>query len=146
MGRTAAATFAFLAGVLLLSGCQKKAPEQPAAAPKPVVAVAQVSSNAIIVTGDDKVQSNLKSRDLGAVTLTNHLETCVRLGPDKDCLVTPVVIDSHTVQLTLTVESRKPNGKMHDLSITQVVTKSGKPFEVAVGEFNFSLTPNVTSE
>jgi hypothetical protein len=82
--------------------------------------------------------------DLGTVSLTNHAETCVLLGPGKDCLLKPNIIDSHNVQLTVTVESMKPNGKIHDLAITQVVTKSGEPFEVAVGDFNFSLTPHVT--
>ena len=61
-------------------------------------------------------------------------------------LLTPILIDSHKVQLTLAVESKNANGKIHDLSITQVITRSGKPFEVAVGGFSFSLTPNVTSE
>ena len=88
----------------------------------------------------------LSNCDLGTVTLTNHYETCVLLGPGQDCLLTPNMIDSHNVQLTVTVESKKANGKIRDLSITEVVTKSGEPFEVAVGDFNFSLTPNVTSE
>jgi hypothetical protein len=88
----------------------------------------------------------LSDCDLGTVNLTNHYETCVLLGPGKDCLLTPNLIDSHNLQLTVTVESKKPNGKIHDLSITQVVTKPGQSFEVAVGDYNFSLTPNVTSE
>ena len=84
--------------------------------------------------------------DLGAVSLTNHYETCVQLGAGKDCLLTPNMIDSRNVQLTVTVESRNAKGKIHDLSVTQVVTKPGKQFEVAVGSFSFSLTPNVSSE
>ncbi len=83
--------------------------------------------------------------DLGAISLTNHYETCVSLGKGKDCLLTPNLIDKDNVQLTLAVESKNANGKIHDLSITQVVTRSGKPFEVAVGDFSFSLTPNVSS-
>ena len=88
----------------------------------------------------------LSNCDLGMVTLTNHYETCVLLGPGRDCLLTPNVIDGKNVQLTVTVESKKPNGKIHDLSVTQVVAKLGASFEVAVGDFNFSLTPNMTSE
>jgi hypothetical protein len=75
--------------------------------------------------------------------LTNHFETCVSLGKNKDCLLTPLVIDNHTVQLTVVVQSRFPNGKTHDLSMTQVVTPLGEQFDVAVGDFSFSLTPNV---
>jgi hypothetical protein len=88
----------------------------------------------------------LSNCDLGAVDLTNRQETCVSLGAGKDCVLTPNMIDGHNVQLTVTVESRNAKGRIHDLSITQVVTKSGKPFEVAVGSFSFSLTPNVSSE
>ena len=84
--------------------------------------------------------------DLGTVTLTNHSETCVLLGPGQDCRLTPNLIDEHNVQLTVAVESKKPNGRIHDLSITQVIAKTGQTFEVAVGDFNFSLTPNVKTE
>jgi hypothetical protein len=85
-------------------------------------------------------------RDLGVIDMTNHFETCVSLGAGKDCILTPKMLDSHNVQLTLAVESKTAAGKIHDLSVTQVVTASGKPFEVAVGDFSLSLTPNVTSE
>jgi hypothetical protein len=97
-----------------------------------------------VTTNADGVK--ISSRDLGAIALTNHYETCVQLGAGKDCLLTPRMIDSHNVQLTLAVETKNAKGKIRDLSITQVVTQSGKSFEVAVGEFDFSLTPNVTSE
>jgi len=32
------------------------------------------------------------------------------------------------------------------LSILQVVTKSGQPFEVAVGDMNLTLTPKLVTE
>jgi hypothetical protein len=88
----------------------------------------------------------LSNCNLGTVMLTNHSETCVVLGPGQDCVLTPNMIDSHNLQLTVTVESKKPNGRIHDLSITQVVAKAGESFEVAVGDYNFSLTPNVKVE
>lgn len=82
--------------------------------------------------------------DLGEISLTNHHETCVLLGAGKDCVLTPKMIDGHTVQLTVRVESKTAAGKTHDLSVTQVVTPAGKPFELAVGGLNLSLTPNVS--
>jgi len=84
--------------------------------------------------------------DLGAISLTNHCETCVSLGGGKNCVLTPKLVDAHDVQLTVTVESKNPNGKIHDLSVAQVVTHTGQPFEVAVGDFSLSLTANVISE
>jgi hypothetical protein len=84
--------------------------------------------------------------NLGAVSLTNHYETCVQLGAGQACILTPKMLDSHNVQLTVAVESKTALGKIHDLSVTQVITRSGRPFEVAVGNFNLSLTPNVITE
>ena len=123
------AVTALLAG-LVVTGCQKSSPQQKSPA-------SGLSACAA---------TNSVSRDLGAVTLTNHYETCVNLGSGQDCILTPRMIDNHNVQLTLAVESKTATGKTHDLSVTQVVTREGKPLEVAVGDYSFSLTPKVTSE
>ena len=137
----AATTFILMAGLLLV-GCHKPAPAQRTSAPAPTATPAGGVITGLTVKDDPPPVAH----DLGAVTLTNHCETRLPLGPGKDCVLTPNVIDSHNVQITVAVESMKPNGKIHDLTITQVVTKSGQPFEVAVGAFDFSLTPNVTSD
>jgi hypothetical protein len=130
----AAAMVVLLAG-LLVTGCHKNAPLQKASPPG-------ISANAASGTA----QTNAVSRDLGAVTLTNHFETCVRLGAGKDCVLTPRMIDSRNVQITVAVESKTAAGKTHDLSVTQVVTRAGRQFEVAVGDFSLSLTPNIIPE
>jgi hypothetical protein len=107
------------------------------------------SNGKIVIDGTvitNAAGATLANCDLGTVSLTNHYETCLALGKGKDCLLTPNMIDGHNLQLTVTVESRNDKGKIHDMSVTQVVAKSGKPFEVAVGSFSFSLTPNVSSE
>ena len=134
MQRISAATMVLLAG-LILTGCNKNSASQKTSSPG-------LSANSF----GGNAETNMISRDLGALTLTNHNETCVPLGAGKACLVTPKMIDSHNVQLTLTVETRTAKGRIHDLSITQVVTRPGKSFEVAVGGFNFSLTANVIAE
>jgi hypothetical protein len=97
-----------------------------------------------IGTTTNSAGEKLSSRDLGAVALTNHYETCVSLGKGTDCLLTPKAIDSGSVELTVAVESKTTAGKIHDLSITQVIAKLGKPVDVAVGNFSFSFTPNLT--
>ena len=96
--------------------------------------------------GTNGVAATLFSHDLGEVTLTNHYETSVSLGHGKNCLVVPRVIDSRNVQLTLSLESRTTDGLVHDLTVTQVTAKPGKPMEVAVGDFSFSMTPKLISE
>jgi hypothetical protein len=132
MGKISVAAFVLLAG-LLLTGCQKTVSQQKA--PDPGLSIIGLN-----------IDTNLVSRNLGEVTLTNNFDTCVALGAGKNCVLSPKMIDSKNVQLTLTVESKTPKGRVHDLAITQVVTALGKPFEVAVGEFNFSLTPNLATE
>jgi hypothetical protein len=82
--------------------------------------------------------------DLGEVTLTNHYETCVHLAGGKFFTLFPKMVNSHDVQLTLSLESKTAAGKTHDLSVTQVVTESGKPMEIAIGDFQLSLTPKVS--
>lgn len=103
-----------------------------------------VSTNSEVSTNADGVQ--LSDLDLGAVSLTNHFETCVSLGKGKDCIVTPKLIDRRNVSLTLAVETKGANGRIHDLSITEVVARIGKPLDVAVGGFSFSLTPKMDAE
>ena len=129
-----AAAMLLLTGLFLV-GCEKTIPRSKNAVAEPAANVR-----------NGNAETNLVSRDLGTVTLTNHYETSVSLGAGKDCLITPKMLDGHNMQLTLAVESKTAKGKVCALSITQVVARSGKPFEVAVGDFSFSLTPIVTAE
>ena len=75
--------------------------------------------------------------------LTNHYETCVQLGGGKNCLLTPKMLDKHNVQITMAIESKSAAGKTQDLSVTQVVTRTDRPLEVAVGDFALSFTPHL---
>jgi hypothetical protein len=102
------------------------------------------STNSEVSTNADGVL--LSDCDLGDVSLTNHFETSVSLGKGKDCILTPKLIDRHNVSLTLAVETKGANGRVHDLSITEVVARIGKPLDVAVGGFSFSLTPKMDTE
>ena len=100
----------------------------------------------VMQSGTNAAGELVSNCNLGNVTLTNHSDTYVSLGNGKNCVLTPNVVDSRDVQLTLTVESKTNQGKVHDLSVAQVVTRSGQEVEVAVGNYNFSLTPNLSSE
>jgi len=128
---------------MLMTGCHKglsaKGAKSSATNSAPAVP-------AILITSSNPRTNEQFSLDLGVVTLTNHSETCVALGSGRNCLFIPLLIDRHNVQLTLTVEATNGSGKMRDLSVTQVTTKTDEPFEVEVGEFSFSFTPKVVSE
>jgi hypothetical protein len=87
------------------------------------------------------VSSNEKN--LGELSLTNHYETCVQLGTGKSCRIVPSVIDRNNIRLTMTLESKQANGKTEGLNVVQVITQTGKSFEVAVGDVNLTLTPKL---
>ncbi len=88
----------------------------------------------------------LTNANLGELQLTNHYETCVNLGAGKSCTIKPTVLNHSSLQLTMALESKSANGRIKDLSVVQVVAKTGMPFEVAVGDMNLTLTPKLSNE
>jgi hypothetical protein len=101
------------------------------------------NQHAPVVADVSAVSTN---RNLGELNLTNYYEANIELGAGKCCRITPKVIDRGNLQLTMALESKKIDGQIAGLSVTQVITRPGKPFEVAVGDMNFTLTPNIVSE
>ena len=87
---------------------------------------------------------SLTNKNLGELQLTNHYETCVNLGAGKSCTIKPSLFNHTELRLTVALESKNANGVTKGLSIIQIITKSGQPFEVAVGDMNITLTPILT--
>jgi hypothetical protein len=87
--------------------------------------------------------SSSKIKDLGVLQLTNHYETLVPFGPKRDCRIVPRMLDRHNVLLTLTVESKGADGKVAGLSVVQVTGKTEQPFEISIGDTDFSFTPEI---
>jgi hypothetical protein len=81
---------------------------------------------------------------LGELTLTNHYETSVQLSDGKNCTLLPRS-DAHGIQLTVALRSYSSDGQTHDLSVTQVSAKSGKPVEIALGDYDVSFTPKIAN-
>lgn len=98
----------------------------------------------MVVTGTNAV--NPANRNLGEIALTNHNETCLQLASGESFTLTPKLLDRNNVQITLAVESKNDYGETHNFAVTQVITQSGKPLEVAVGDLNFFFTPRVNQE
>lgn len=109
-----------------LMGCHKAA--APAASSK---------------TASAATQSKVK--DLGIVQMTNDYETCVSFGPGKDCRMVPKILDRRDVQITLTFDLKKPDGTPAGLSIVQIEGNPEKPFDVSVGNSEFTFTPQVAA-
>jgi hypothetical protein len=103
-------------------------------AAKPTVASAATVTNAVALKPGDL--------DLGELTLTNHCETSVQLSNGKNCTLLPRG-DGRNMELTLALKSCTSDGRTHDLSVTQVNAKSGKPLEVALGDYELSFTPKI---
>jgi hypothetical protein len=89
---------------------------------------------------------SLTNKNLGELELTNHYETCVNLGTGKSCTIKPILLDRSNLQLTMELESKNASGRIMDMSVVQIVTKTGKPFEIAVGDMNLTLTPKLSDE
>ena len=104
------------------------------------------SPSAQHVTSGEVVSGSATNKNLGELSLTNHYETCVNLGAGKSCTIKPTLISRDNLQLTMAVESKSSNGKTRDLSVVQIITKTGKPFEVAVGDMNLTLTPKLSGD
>ena len=125
------ALMAILAGLVPTSCTSSK--NHPAAQHPPVVTIA-TSAEA------------LTNKNLGELTLTNHYETCVNLGAGKSCTFKPALLDRTSLRLTMSLESKNVHGGVNRFSVVQVVTKSGEPFEVSVGDMNLTLTPILAAE
>ena len=89
-------------------------------------------------------ESNVK--DLGILQMTNNYETCVSFGPGKDGRMVPKLLDRKNLEITLTVESTKPDGKPSGLSVVQLEGTVQKQFEVTIGNTDFTFTPQIAAE
>lgn len=90
------------------------------------------------------VQSSVK--DLGVLQMTNNYETFVSIGASNDCRMVPKILDRKDIQITVTFESKKSDGRTAGLSVLQLQGQSAKPFEVSVGSTDFTFTPQVAEE
>ncbi len=90
------------------------------------------------------VQSSVK--DLGVLQMTNNYETCVSIGGGNDCRMVPRILGRKDIQITVTFESKKPDGTTTGLSVLQLQGTPAKPFEVSVGSADFTFTAQVADE
>jgi hypothetical protein len=127
-----------LSGLLPFS-CSKTssstAAKKPAPSPTPVAANSSPAAS-----------TPANTKDLGELELTNRYDTCVSLGAGRSCTITPKLLDRDNLQLTMTLQSKQANGKTAGLIITQVTTRPGKPFEIAIGDMDITITPEIVQE
>jgi hypothetical protein len=109
-------------------------------APQKTAHTAVTQTKALVAT--NALPDNPNDLTLGEVMLTNHCETCVELSGGKNCTLLARG-DGRNVELTVALKSFSPDGQTHDLSVTQVNAKSGKPVEIALGDYELSFTPRI---
>ena len=104
------------------------------------------SPSPVVATTNRVVAVSANTKNLGELSLTNRHETCVRLDASKSCLITPKLLDHDNLQLTMVLQFKSTDGKPAGFIVTQVVTHPGQPFEVAVGDIDITLTPEIVQE
>jgi hypothetical protein len=104
------------------------------------------SSSAFAAPVPDAANSDSKSWDLGELSLTNNYELEVTVAHGKTCLIVPKILDRRTVQLTMSLETKNASGRVEDFSVKQITGNIGKPFDVAVGDMDLTLTPQIVEE
>ena len=107
---------------------------------------APVVTNAPAAVDVPAVPVPSRTRDLGVVQFTNHCATHIQLGGGKSCTITPLVLDSKQLQLTMVLESKMADGKTRGLNVMKVITRPDQQFEVDFGSLNLTLTPQVAEE
>ena len=117
-------------GGLVPSSCSKTPAAQPHAA----------------AVGTNAAAASSKIKDLGVIQLTNHYETEIALGPGKNCTITPQLLDRRNLQLTLSFDSKSPDGKPTGLCVTRVVAQPNQPFDITVNDVDLTFTPRLVTE
>ena len=87
----------------------------------------------------------LDKKDLGMLHLSNHISATVSLGSNKDCTITPTLLEDENVQIILTVQTKGPDGKLEGVSVARVLTRSGEPFDVFIGDMDLAFTPKLAT-
>ena len=118
---------AVLAGTLL-TACQKKPAEQTLHAAE--INHLSVSTN---------------RENLGLLSLSNHIPTTVNLPQNKECTITPTLLDGGNLQIILAMETRGTNGITESMNVTRVVNRSGESFDVSIGDMDLVFTPKVAA-
>lgn len=121
------AVLVFLTG-LLPASCHKTTGHDKAV--PPTTAVLKTNATLNLITGN-----------IGQIALTNRSEVSVLFANGASCTLTPKVVDSQNIQITLALETRKEDGDTKEFAVKQVVAQDGKQMEVAVGNMNISFTP-----
>lgn len=94
--------------------------------------------------GPAEVSTNVT--DLGVVELSPNVANRLSLGPNKDCVATPVVNPSGKLEIQISIEAKKPTGGTQVLGSAIAITPPGQSFTLQVGNMTIGMTPKLKSQ
>jgi hypothetical protein len=124
------------------ASCSKTTVKSGAAGKTGTQTLASASSSSAAAV-PNAADSDSKTRDLGELSLTNNYELKIAVAHGKTCLILPKILDSKTLQLTMSLETKNASGRVEDFTVKQITGDIGKSFEVAVGDMDLTLTPQI---
>jgi hypothetical protein len=110
----------------LLTACQKKPVEQ-------TLHAAEINHRSV----------STNRENLGMLSLSNHIRTTINLSKNKECTITPTLLDGGNLQIILAMETKGSNGITESMDVTRVINHSGEPFDVSIGDMNLVFTPKL---
>jgi hypothetical protein len=119
---------AILAGTLL-TACQKKSAER-------TLRAAEINQPSVSTNGEN----------LGVLSLSNHIPTTINLPQNKECTITPTLLDGGNLQIILAMETRGSGGRTKSMNVTRVINRSGEPFDIPIGDMNLVFTPKLVAQ
>jgi hypothetical protein len=118
---------AVLAGTFL-TACQKKSVEQ-------TLHAAEINHPSV----------STNRENLGVLSLSNHISTTINLPQNKECTITPTLLDGGNLQIILAMETKGSNGITESMDVTRVINHSGESFDVSIGDMNLVFTPKLAA-
>ena len=77
--------------------------------------------------------------------LSDHVSTTVSLGKNRECTITPTLLENGDLQIILTVETIGADGRPLGMNAARVITRPGEPFDVSIGNLDLAFTPQLAA-
>jgi hypothetical protein len=92
------------------------------------------------------VKSALNKKDLGVLPLSNHVSTTISLGKNRECTITPTLLESGDLQIILAMETTGADGRLQSMNVARVLARPGEPFDVFIDDMDLAFTPQLAAQ
>jgi hypothetical protein len=87
--------------------------------------------------------SAAKVTDLGVVEFSDGIPIQQNLGGSRACVITPAVLTSGTLKLSIAILETNSDGVVRTLATPTVQGRVGRPVYVSTGDIGISLMPKI---